>query len=146
MSFAIKTDINAFRMLSTAGLDPQGDAQRFFTGEIMRASDPYTPFDTGVLKNTAQNLGDSIYYNTPYARYMWYGKLMVDPITHKGAFFNENYGFWSRPNTPKVLTDTDLVYHGGGKRGSYWVNRAWIDNKDTIIKSTENYIKMRCGK
>ena len=145
MSFEVKTNVNwsPNRILSVCGLDPQGDVQKFFTSEVIRASDPYVPTDTGVLKNTVQNEGDSITYNTPYARYMWYGKLMVDPITHKGAFFSETYGFWSRPNTPKVLTDKDLVYHGGGRRGAYWVNRSWIDNKDSIIASTQAFMKER---
>jgi len=146
MGWTVSTDISKENLLIATGLNDGGATQRFFTNEVMRASDPYTPFDTGVLKNTAQNCGDNIYYNVPYARYVWYGKLMVDPKTHKGAFFSEDYGFWSRPNTPKLLTDVDLEYHGGAKRGAYWVNRAWIDNKDSILKATKDYIIMRYGK
>lgn len=128
-------------MLAMAGFTEDSAAQRFFTEEVMRASDPYVPMDTGVLKNIAKNCGDEILYNTPYARYQWYGKLMVDPYTGKGAFFSEDYGFWSRPGVQKVLSDRDLNYQGAPRRGAFWVNRAWADNKYSIIKSTREFIQ-----
>jgi hypothetical protein len=138
----IKLD-GAEKILEGLGLQEAGSVQKFFTNELMRLSDPYVPFRQGPLKNSAhmtQN-GDGIIYNTPYARYHWYGKLMVDPITKKGAFYDPRSGrFWSRPNTPKELTDRDLQYTGGPLRGPRWVERCWIDNKDSIIKATEAYI------
>lgn len=70
---------------------------------------------------------------------------MVDPVTHKGAFFSEDYGFWSRPNTPKVLTDIDLNFKGGGLRGAHWTERAWIDHKNDILTSTRDFIIKRGG-
>ena len=50
---------------------------------------------------------------------------MVDPITLKGAFFAPNYGFWSRPNTKKIMDPKgrDLEFHGGGLRGAKWFDR-----------------------
>lgn len=128
-------------ILKNHELHPNGKVQKFFTNEIMRISDDYVPFDGGVLKNSARNLGDAILYNTPYARYHWYGKLMVDPITKKGSFFKEGYGHWSRPNTPKLLTTRNMNYKGSPTRGPRWVERAWVNNKDSIIKSTEEFIR-----
>ncbi len=142
--FDIKIDLaDANQILVNHGLQEGGPVQRFFTNELMRLSDPYVPFRSGPLKNTVQpsQEWDSIIYNTPYARYHWFGKLMVDPITRKGAFYDPLSGrFWSRPNTPKVLTARDLKYTGGPLRGPKWVERCWIDNKDSIIQSTEAYI------
>lgn len=138
----IKLD-GAEKILENHGLQEAGPVQKFFTSEIMRLSDPYVPFRQGPLKNSAHPSmnWDSIIYNTPYARYHWYGKLMVDPITKKGAFYDPKSGrYWSRPNTPKELTDRDLQYTGGPLRGPRWVERCWIDNKDSIIKATEAYI------
>ena len=132
-------DVNT--ILKNHGLDANGKVQKFFTNEIMRISDDYVPFDGGPLKNSARNLGDAILYNTPYARYHWYGKLMVDPITKKGSFFKEGYGHWSRPNTPKVLTTRSMNYKGSPTRGPRWVERAWVNNKESIIKSTEDFIR-----
>ena len=118
------------------------NAQRFFSNELMRLSADYVPFDTGLLSASARvsASGDAIIYETPYARYLWYGKLMVDPITGKGAFFNEKYGFWSRPGVQKKLTDKDLTYQGAPLRGSYWVQRCFNDNKEQLLSSTAQFI------
>ena len=35
--------------------------------EVKRLCDPYVPFDTGMLKNTAQVLTDGVLYVQPYA-------------------------------------------------------------------------------
>lgn len=134
---------DANQILRNHGLQDAGPVQKFFTNELMRLSDPYVPFRQGPLKNSVHpsQEWDSIIYNTPYARYHWYGKLMVDPITRKGAFYDPRSGrYWSRPNTPKVLTNIDLQYTGGPLRGPRWVERCWIDNKDSILKSVEAYI------
>ncbi len=141
--FEVYVDLNgADQIIANHGLQPGGPVQKFFTSEIMGLSDPYVPFRSGPLKNSAHMTpeGDGIIYNTPYARYHWFGKLMVDPITKKGASYVPRSGrFWSRPNTPKVLTGRALQYTGGPLRGPRWVERCWIDNKDSIIDATEAY-------
>ena len=135
--FTVSVDVSdAAKSLNCFG--PGGSAQKFFTNELMKLSDSYVPFRNGPLKNSAmmESDGTGIIYNTPYARYHWYGKLMVDPKTGKGAFFKEGYGFWSRPNTPKVLTEKDMQYNGAPMRGPRWVERCYIDNKERLISAT----------
>ena len=141
--FTVELKFDADAILKNNGLDQGGKVQRFFSSEIMRTSNPYLPFKNGALQASARltENGDGIIYDTPYARYHWYGKLMVDPITGKGAFYNPKTGrFWSRPNTPKVLTGRDLKYNGAPMRGPHWVERAWIDHKDEIIQGTQAYM------
>lgn len=143
--FDIKINLDdANEIMKKHGVCPGGKAQMFFTSEIARASNPYTPFRGGVLQASMriEKTGDAITYSTPYARYLWYGKLMVDPITGKGAFYNKRTGrFWSRPNTPKVLTDVDLNFRDSPPRGARWTERAWLDHKDEIIRATEIYLQ-----
>lgn len=142
--FTVKVDVSdARKVLKAHGLEPGGRVQAFFTEEVMRRSDPYVPFSSGPLKNTARMTADKdgIVYNQPYSRVHWYGKLMVDPVTKKGAFFNPEYGFWSRPNVQKELSDRDMKYQGAPLRGPRWVERSWLDNKDDIIKSTEEFAR-----
>lgn len=141
--FEVKVSVkDADYIIQQLGLAVGGKVQEFFTSEVMRMSDPYLPFGSaGSFRAMSyiSNGKDSIIYALPYARYHWFGKLMVDPITKKGAFYNPLYGFWSRPNVQKVLTNRDLNYQGSPMRGSRWVERAWIDNKDAIISATEKY-------
>ena len=137
--------INVKDPLLLTGLQPYSKGRLFLMNEIIRLSDDYTPFDTGVLKNniTKSPSGKWFEYNTPYARYLWYGKLMVDPITKKGAFHDPKTGrFWSRPNTPKELTDRDLKFRFAPKRGAHWVERMWADHGNTIIDSVERFVKV----
>lgn len=116
---------------------------KFAANEIMRLSDDYVPFDSGTLKNSAYitELGDEIVYPSPYAQYMYQGKLMVDPITKKGAFYDPiTNRYWSRPGVKKELTDTPLNYTGAPKRGAHWAEKAWEDHKEDVIDSIEKYI------
>lgn len=132
----------ADKILVDKGLDEGGKVQSFFTLEVMRVSNPYVPFRAGTLQSSARITDDNagIVYSTPYARYHWYGKLMVDPITKKGAFFNPKTGrYWSRPNTQKELTEKDLKYSGSPLHGPRWVERAWIDHGAKVIEATEKY-------
>lgn len=133
-------DASALDSLDFERVKPQ--AQKFFSDRLLAESGPYTPYDSGVLKSSGRVVddGNAIEYETPYARYQYYGKLMVDPITGKGAFFSKDYGFWSRPMAQKKLTDRDLKYQGAPTRGSHWVERAWLANKDSLIESTEKFI------
>lgn len=142
--FTVKVDFSdAKKVLENHGLEKGGRVQAFFTNEVMRRSDPYVPFSSGPLKNTARITADmdGIVYNQPYARVHWYGKLMVDPVTKKGAFYSPEFGFWSRPKVKKELSDRDMEYQGAPLRGSRWVERSWLDNKDDIIRSTEKFAR-----
>ena len=60
------------RILLKRSLNKNGAGQQFFTHEVRRLSDPYVPFLTGVLKNTATEEVNRITYNTPYARRQYY--------------------------------------------------------------------------
>ena len=138
--FTVSLDCSAVNR-AVKCFEPKGSAQMFFTSELMRLSDKYVPFGNGPLKNSAmiEKDGTGLIYNTPYARLHWYGKLMVDPVTGKGAFFKEGYGFWSRPNTPKKLTDIDMQYNGAPMRGPRWVERCYIDNQSQLINATVEF-------
>lgn len=123
---------DAKEILARQGLEEGGAVQKFFTNELARLSDPYVPADDAmVLKNSVSLTtdGDGIIYNTPYAKYHWYGKLMVDSVT------GSSYG---RAGEQKILTDIDMQYKGAPKRGPYWVQRAYIDNKDELLRELEN--------
>ena len=74
---------------------------------------------SGMLKKlgilgTVPGSGEVV-WNGPYARYLYYGKVMVG-------------------RAPKKLTDTDLTFHGAPKRGAFWFERMKVDKKDQILK------------
>ena len=110
-------------ILAKRGLEPGGKAQRFMSSEIQRLSDPYAPFDNGILKsNVSMSLdGTQIIYNSPYAQRMWYGKVMV--------------------GNPLEATDKDIKFQGSPMRGKEWVTRAMIDRKQDVIDAVEKFVK-----
>lgn len=53
-------------------LNQNGEAQRFFTHEVRRLSDPYVPKQTGTLKNSAIESVDKITYVQVYSDRQYY--------------------------------------------------------------------------
>lgn len=106
-------------ILERRGLEDHGRVQKFVDNEVLRLSAPYVPHLSGTLERsgkTATDIGSGeVNYNTPYARYQYYGKVMVGPA-------------------PKKVTDKNLTYHGGGLRGSHWFERMKADHKDEILR------------
>jgi len=117
---------------------PGGKLQKFIDATVMKGIDPYIPYKFGVLRkslilNTKIGSG-MLEWKTPYARYLYYGKLMVDPITHKGAFTDGQGHFWSRPGVSKTLTDRDLVFntYHNQRAGALWAERYKTDNLNSL--------------
>ena len=140
MSTTIKFDLaSANQIIKNRGLATGGVIQKKFTNEIASSSERFIPHLQGVLAGSAfiPTSGEYLEYNTPYARYLWHGKLMVDPITGKGAFFSQEHGFWSRKGVQKVLTETDLNFSGGPIRGPKWTLRAWDVDGSQILRGIE---------
>lgn len=93
-------------------------AQMYVDSEVLRLSEAYVPFQSGMLKMSGQ-LGTVVgsglvVYNAPYAKYQYYGNVMVG-------------------RAPKQLTDRPLTYHGAPKRGKLWFERMKADHKEEIL-------------
>lgn len=137
-------------LVKSVGLDEGGKVQKYIDSFVLYHSEPYAPgkhiHDSGVI---ATKIGSGkVIWDTPDANYLYEGKLMVDPITLKGAFFAPDYGFWSRPNTQKIMDPTgrDLVYHGGGLRGSHWFDRMIENEMDDLLDGIVKLIGGNNGK
>ena len=67
---------NTGQLLSRRGLDKGGLVQRTIDSDILRLTEPYVPFDTGMLARsavTATDIGSGvIVFDTPYARRQYY--------------------------------------------------------------------------
>lgn len=94
-------------------------AQMFVDSEVLRLCDPLTPMRSKalILSGTlATDVGSGlVQYNAPYAKYHYYGKLMVGPA-------------------PKKLTEIDLTYEGAPQRGAFWFERMKANDAKAILK------------
>lgn len=84
------------------------DVGTFAAETTARYMEQYVPMDTGTLAQGYETKPWKITYTQPYAHYLYEGKLYVDPVYKKGAFYDKEYGFWSRPGVEKEPTDIDL--------------------------------------
>ena len=125
---------NTDEVLLANGLGAKGHTQKFFSNEVLRLSDEFTPFREGFTKNSATIGidGTFIQYNVPYARFLWYGKLMLGTETHSA---------FAQAGETKYVVDVDLNYNGSPIRGSKWVERMWTFNSDAIIQATQAYME-----
>lgn len=67
--------------------------------QIAKDTEPFVPAMTKSLTNRTQVVENSVVYPGPYARFLYYGKLMIDPVT-KSA--------WAPKGATKVVTGKNL--------------------------------------
>lgn len=144
MIIKAKLDLPIDDLIKSLGLNERGRVQKYIDSFVLNHSKPYEPgkhiHDSGKI---ATDIGSGkVIWNSPDANYLYEGKLMVDPITQKGAFFAPDYGYWSRPNTAKIMdpNDRDLTYHGGGLKGSHWFDRMIIAEIEDLLKGISKTI------
>jgi len=126
------------------GIQECGPAHAFFTSSCYKHMGKFVPGgESGMLNQKVVIDTDKITYESPYAHYQYIGKLYVDPKYKKGAFYSEDYEYWSRPGITKVSTQKDLVHHTPGT-GSYWDKKMWTSKKKEVISEVQKYIDRGC--
>lgn len=130
--FNIKVKINSTnKILKDHGLEQDGRAIRFLRNEADRLMNPYIPMDNGMLRrNKTYPSNHEIKYISPYAKYQYYGKLMLA----------KNGSSWAKKGEKKVETSRNLKYHTSGT-GPKWDKLMMQRRKNDLIKDVENYIK-----
>ena len=116
-------------------LNSGGAVQQFIDSEVLRLMVPYTPMDTGAMIQSATAgtvIGSGkIEYNSPYARYLYYGEIYGPniPIKENGKIV----GYWSPPK--KTPTGRPLTYstERHSLAGKLWFERMKADHRDEIL-------------
>ena len=85
-------------------------AQEIVAIQIMKDTEKYVPALTGSLSIRTHLDGNTIVYPGPYARYLYYGKRMVDSKTGKGPMYIPEVGYRFRKYATLVATNTPLNY------------------------------------
>lgn len=99
MRFTVYTNIDQAlaEKLAQAGTR----AEHVVAEQIRKDTAPYVPFRNNVLNRDTKVVGNMVIYPGPYARFLYYGKVMVDPDT--GSTY-------ARAEQRKVVTDRNLVF------------------------------------
>lgn len=134
------------QIIARLGIEPNGPAQKFFCNECYRYMAPFVP--GGINSHLNQNViiaknGSSVTYLGPDAHYLFNGILYVDPKYEKGAFFNSDYGFWSRPGITKIPSERQLKYHAPGT-GAHWDKLMWTSKGEEVIANVQRFVERGC--
>lgn len=102
--------------------------------QVKKNTSPFVPALTGSLDARTRVEKDKIIYPGPYARFLYEGKLMVDPNTGSP---------WAQKGTTKMLTSRDLVFsramHANAQ--SHWFEASKAQNLDKWIETAKKAVK-----
>lgn len=123
MNSSFQVDMRSLaQILESRGLEASGRVQRYIDNEVLKRCAPYAPHQVGTLEESGQSGTDigsgEVVYNAPYARYLYYGKVMAG-------------------RAPKAVTDKDIRYSGAPKRGAFWFERMKADHLGDILKGAK---------
>ena len=132
LKITVHTDIDAALANKLAVASTK--AEHAVAIQAAKDTSPYVPMLTGSLNVRTQVDGGSIIYPGPYARYLYYGKLMVDPNT--GSSYAPKGG-------TKVLTDRNLVFTKSvhPQAQDHWFEASKAQNLDKWLRVADKAVK-----
>lgn len=122
-------------------------AQQAVDNQIWNDIEPLMPKATGDLifqtnMLNANTSGQVYLYppESPQGHYLYEGVLYVDPVYNVGAFYDANYGFWSRPDVEKIPSERNLTYQRP-TAVSHWGEEAYRRYKRDWVRVAKRAIK-----
>lgn len=115
-----------------------GKAQYALDSMVMTSMQPYMPHRTGTFINVTKAMsaaiagsGTVIAAAPPFGRFLYEGKVMVDPETNSP---------WARPGAKKIVTDKDLDYDKSHnpKVTDHWFDTAKKNHGKSWVKAVKN--------
>lgn len=109
-------------------------AENIVGQQVIKDTAPFVPALTGSLTIRTRLDGNKIIYPGPYARFLYYGKVMVDPQT--GSTFAPKGG-------TKVLTNRDLVFSKAmhPQAQSHWFEASKAQNMEKWVRVADKAVK-----
>lgn len=103
-------------------------AQDTLDSLVLQDCKSYMPLATGLLQDRSYIEGPGrVVFPGPYARFLYMGKVMVDPDTGSP---------WAKKDAKKVLTDRNLTY-GRPEATSHWFDTAKAQYGEYWIKTVK---------
>lgn len=108
-------------------------AEHTLAVQVAKDTASFVPMRTGSLRTRTRVSGNEIIYPGPYARYLYYGKLYVDPLT------GSSYARKGVTKVPKV-PEKDLIFHKPGTC-SHWFEASKAQNLPKWLRVAEKAVK-----
>lgn len=102
--------------------------------QVRKDTSPYVPALTGDLDRRTRVDGSLVIYPGPQSRYLYHGKLMVDPATGSS---------YARKGTTKILTDKNLVFNKAmhAQAQSHWFEASKSENLKKWARVADKAVK-----
>ena len=125
LKLRVETNFSASEVMALGG-----KAEHAVAVQAEKDTRPFVPALTGSLMNRTQVEGNTIVYPGPYARFLYYGKVMVDPET--GSPF-------AQKDAVKVVTDRNLVFNRSvnPQAQAHWFEASKAQNLDKWLRVYE---------
>lgn len=135
LKFKVNADLNA--ILASKLANASDKAAHAVAVQAQKDTSPFVPALNESLDQRTVIDNNLIVYPAPYARYLYYGKLMVDPATGSA---------YAPKGTTKVLTDKNLVFNKTvhSQAQAFWFEASKAQNIDKWIrvagKAVDKYV------
>lgn len=135
-------------IVNRLGLGKTGDVQMQLTRIVNQRITRYMPFRTGALSTKLKYIKSptEIEVLGPYARYQYYGKVMVNAKTGKGPALIPGVGYRYKEGTVLKATERDLDQKTGTKNdraGPFWDRRMMAAEGKQIVREIQTYVDRR---
>ena len=109
-------------------------AEHVLAEQMEKDTQPFVPALTGSLTQRTRVDGSAVIYPGPYARFLYYGKVMVDANT--GSTYAPKGG-------TKVVTDRNLVFNKTmhPQAQAHWGEASKAQNLDKWVRVAEKAVK-----
>lgn len=146
LKFTIKEDFT--EKMAEALVNASERAENIVANEAEKDTSPFVPFLNGILDESTHVKGRYIIYPGPYAHYLYYGKVWVDPKTHAAGFLTKD-GWKSRYGVKKIESDRELDIKkrsGHEKAQSHWFEASKAQNIDKWEQLAAKVVNRELGK
>lgn len=128
----VKVDINTGD-ISRKYANNSRQAIRILKSEIAKDTESYVPFRDGQLRRSVtrslRNADPKIEYDSVYARFLYYGKVMVGKITRRA---------WAKKGEAKETVNKNLTYSQGV---SHWFEKSKGANLSKWLKMAKKLFR-----
>lgn len=131
LKFSVQADgMDAVKEAISTGCDR---AEHVLAVQVAKDTAPFVPMLTGSLRTRTRVTGNTVVYPGPHARYPYYGKLYVDPLTGSS---------YARKGVTKVpaVPEKNLIFHRTGTC-SHWFEASKAQNMEKWVRVAEKAVK-----
>ena len=133
MALKFTIDVSGMDAVKESVASACSRAEHTLAVQVKKDTEPFVPMLNGVLRGKTKVVGNLIVYDGPYARYLYYGKLYVDPLTGSS---------YARDGVTKVpaVPEKDLIFHKPGTC-SHWFEASKAQNLSKWLRVAEKAVK-----